>query len=80
MVIQHWILLSGCWQYPDRSLLKAVKTIRKHAMSLALAFFCKSEYRLYEALEAIKRCLSSGCRINKSKKDPRTYQLLLSFS
>ena len=80
MVIQHWILLLGCWQYPDRSIFKAVKTIRKYSMSLALAFSCKSEYLLYEALEAIKRCLSSGCRINKSKKDPRTYQLLLSFS
>jgi len=38
MLIQHWILLVGCWQYPDRSLFKAVKTIQRHAMNLACAF------------------------------------------
>jgi IS4 transposase len=37
MIIQHWILLTS-WQYPDRSLFKSVKTIRKHAMNLAMAF------------------------------------------
>ena len=27
----------------------------------------------------IQRCLSVGCRINKRKKDPSTYQLLLAI-
>ena len=40
MLIQHWILLAGCWQYPDRSLFKAVKTIQRLAMNLACAFVC----------------------------------------
>ena len=79
MLIQHWILLAGCWEYPDRSLFKAVKTIQKHAMNLACAFACGYANRLYEALETIKRCLSFGCRINKRRKNPSTYQLLLAF-
>jgi hypothetical protein len=77
MLIQHWILLAGCWEYPDRSLFKAVKTIQKHAMNLACAFASGCAGRLYEALKTIKRCLSAGCRINKRRKNPGTYQLLL---
>jgi len=79
MIIQHWILLIG-WQYPDRSLFKSVKTIRKHAMNLAMAFSSGSKERLTEVLETIARCLSVGCRINKRKTILHTYQLLLEFS
>lgn len=79
MLIQHWILLAGCWQYPNRSLFKAVKTIQRHAMNLACAFASGSMKRLLEALETIQRCLSVGCRINKRRKGPHTYQLLLAL-
>ena len=79
MIIQHWILLTS-WHKPHRSLCKSVKTIGKHAMNLAVAFASKSKDRLYEALEVIARCLSMGCRINKRKAKPHTYQLLLEFS
>jgi len=79
MLIQHWILLAGCWEYPDRSLFKATKTIQKHAMNLACAFASGYVDRLYEALEIIRQCLSVGCRINKRRKKPHTYQLLLAI-
>lgn len=79
MIIQHWILLIGCWEYPDRSLFKAVKTIQKHAMNLVCAFASGCLERLYEALRTIQHCLSVGCRINKRRKKPHTYQLLLSI-
>jgi len=79
MLIQHWILLADCWQYPNRSLFKAVKTIQKHAMNLACAFASGCADRLYEALKIIQRCLSVGCRINKRRKNPSTYQRLLAF-
>ena len=79
MIIQHWILLTS-WQYPDRSLFKSVKTIRKYAMNLAMAFSSGSKERLTEVLKTIARCLSSGCRINKRKTILHTYQLLLEFS
>ena len=79
IIIQHWILLAGCWQYPDRSLFKAVKTIQRHAMNLACAFASGSMERLLEVLKTIQRCLSVGCRINKRRKVPHTYQLLLAL-
>jgi hypothetical protein len=80
MIIQHWILLVGCWQYPDRSLFKAVKTIKRHALNLASAFASGYEQRIYEVLETIQRCLSLGCRINKRKTKPHNYQLLLDIN
>lgn len=75
MIVQHWIMLVGCWAYADRSLTKAAATVRKHAICLATALRC--EGRLALAIEIIVGCLAVGCRINKSKKTPHTYQLLL---
>ena len=78
MVVQHWLLLVSCWHYPDRSLFKAAKTIRKHTTNLVCAF--ASIQALSDAIETIQRCLSVGCRINKRKALPHTYQLLLSLA
>lgn len=75
MILQHWILLVGCWMYADRSLTKAAATVRQHAMCLATALRCQG--RLEEAIGIISACLAVGCRINKSQKAPHTYQLLL---
>ena len=75
MVVQHWVLLASCWQYPDRSLRKAAQTVQKHALHLASAF--QTHTALEAALTIIQRCLASGCRINKRKHMPHTYQLLL---
>ena len=80
MLIQHWILLAGCWQYADRSLFKAAETVQNHAMNLACAFASRSKKRLRDALKTIHLCLAVGCRINKRKKKPHTYQLLLACS
>ena len=75
MIVQHWIMLVGCWAYADRSLMKAAATVRRHAICLATSLRCGG--RLAEAIETIAACLAVGCRINKSKKTPHTYQLLL---
>lgn len=75
MVIQHWFLLTGTWQFSDRSLRKAAGTIRQHALHLALAL--PDADALASALYILQRCLARGCRINKSRKTPRTFQLLL---
>ena len=80
MLVQHWVFLVGCWQYANRSLQKAAKTVAKHAINLACAFASCCVQRLYEALEIIKRCLSFGCRMNKRKTKPNTYQLLLAIT
>ena len=74
---QHWILLSGFWRFPNRSLTKAAQTVRKHAQNLAVSFASKSRERLFSALEIIGHCLAVGCRLNKRRVKPSTYQLLL---
>ncbi len=74
MVVQHWLFLVSCWAYPDRSLAKAAQTVRKHALHLASAF--GDDAHLQVAIEAIQRCLKAGCRLNRRKKAPNTYQLL----
>ncbi len=79
IIIQHWLLLSGSWHRPGRSLWKGAKTIRKHSTYLAIAFASGSRQRLSEALAAIQRCLSLGSGISKRKAKPSTYQLLLSL-
>jgi hypothetical protein len=75
MLVQHWVFLVSFWAYPDRSLTKAAQTVQKHALHLASAF--ASVQRLGRALLTVKRCLAAGCRMNRRKKHPNTYQLLL---
>jgi hypothetical protein len=75
MLVQHWVFLVSFWAYPDRSLTKAAQTVQKHALHLASAF--PSVQRLGQALLTVKRCLAAGCRMNRRKKHPNTYQLLL---
>ena len=77
MIIQHWIFLSCCWQYPERSIVKGFKWIRKHAMYLGIALARRCIDRLMEALGVIQNSLSHGTRLNKRKKKPNTCQLLL---
>ncbi|MCC6442409.1 MAG: IS4 family transposase [Armatimonadetes bacterium] len=74
MLIQHWVLVSTCWQDADRSWTKAAHAVRRHAICLALAL--ADPLRLTEALGAIARSVQVACRINKRKAQPHTYQLL----
>jgi len=74
MVVQHWLLLVCCWTYPDRSLFKAAQTVRSHALHLAAHLGCAAQ--LGDAITVIQNCLAVGCRINKRRTSPHTYQLL----
>jgi hypothetical protein len=75
MLVQHWLLLVSCWAYPNRSLVKAAQTVRQHALHLASALACPT--LLCRAIGVIQRCLTTGCRLNRRKTKPNTYQLLL---
>jgi hypothetical protein len=75
MVFQHWFFLLGNWSLPERSWLKATHTVRQHAIVLAVALPVRKQ--LMHALRILANCLNQGCRINKSRKTPRHYQLLL---
>lgn len=78
MVIQHWVLVMGCWAYPDRSLVKASQVVREQAPLMASAR-AKAE-RLSEMLETIQGILKRNARINSRHKHPNTYQLLLALT
>jgi hypothetical protein len=78
LVLQQWALAVGCWEYPERSLFKAAAVVRDLAGELAGAR-ARVE-RIAEVLETIKSILTRTARMNKRKKHPNTYQLLLALS
>jgi IS4 transposase len=73
VVVQHWVLVAGCWKDSRRSLTKAAKVVKQQALSLvnALAKLAK----LLDALRLAVTCMAAGSRMHRSKKDPRTWQL-----
>lgn len=77
LVIQHWLLIFGCWHLSDRSLVKAARIIRNHAFLLACALL--DFPRLLFTLSFITAALAT-CRIRKRKTRPATFQLLAGLS
>ena len=73
VVIQHWLLLVGCWDVPNRSLFKASLTLRKHAFHLACVLLHPP--RLLAALRSIRQAIFR-CRIQKRRACPATFQRL----
>jgi hypothetical protein len=80
MVIHHWIMLTGTWQRPNRSIVKISREIRKHARELAKSFSSGIGDRIYETLTEIQRCLSKVRGVSKRKTKPSAYQLLLGLT
>ena len=74
-IVQHWLLLISCWDNPARSLTKAAQTLRTHWLALAIAL--PRRERLVEAITTVARCIRVGCRMNRRKKHPNTYQRFL---
>lgn len=62
-----------------RSAWKAAQTLRKHALHRASAFV-EGLAALEAALQVVQRTLAAGCWLNKRKKNPRTFQLLLALT
>lgn len=75
MLVQHWVFLVSCWTSPARSLVKAAQTVQKHALHMVSVL--PSLHRLIIALTTVARCIAAGCRMNRRRKQPNTYQLLL---
>jgi hypothetical protein len=78
LVIHHWMLAIGCWQYPDRSLVKAAQIVRSYALEIASARMRLPQ--LEEVLHSLVAGLCRTARINPRRKHPNTYQLLLELS
>src|SRR5438876_2851212 len=74
LLIQHWFLVLGTWQDPYRSLVKAAKLVRHHALELLSALAGESSWqrvttRLLRAMQA--------CRLHRRLKHSCHPQLLL---
>lgn len=75
VLVGHWVMLTGLWAYPNRSLVKAAKLVQQHAMHLASSLWQRTA--LENALSVIQGGLQACCRINSRHAHPNTYQLLL---
>jgi hypothetical protein len=74
-LIQHWLLILGCWEEAERSLVKATAFLKKQAFHLLAAL--RNFTALVLALENILPQLSR-CKVQKRKARPATFQLLVS--
>lgn len=76
VIVQHWLVLIGCWRQPDRSMVKAAQAIQGHALHLAATF--DAHPRLCRALQILARCLAAG-RLDRRQAAPATAHLLLAL-
>jgi hypothetical protein len=72
LLVRHWLLLVGCWQFDDRSLVKALACIHQHLPLLLQAL--PSPYALHRALETMALGMAL-CRIHKRRSRPALFQL-----
>jgi len=75
VVIQHWLLLFGCWHDPWRSLVKASSVIR--ALALDILEVLAGTRRLYLVIRKGRAMMQSGCRVNRRTTEPCLAQILL---
>lgn len=74
LLIQHWLLITGCWDEPHRSMSKAAKAVRSHAILFAVAF-C-GDLSLTVAIRRTQQATHVGARLNARRDAPNTSQLL----
>jgi hypothetical protein len=75
MLVQHWLLLTGCWQEPRRSLPKATALIRRAVPQILTAL--ASHDRLRRVLRQLQRALGAATCQNRRRAKPNAYQLWL---
>jgi hypothetical protein len=74
LLVQHWLLLAGCWQHADRSLVKAARVVRAWGERLFRAL--SDEKRLEALLEDVVAAIGRVRRQTRRKAEPGTWQLL----
>jgi hypothetical protein len=77
-LIQHWLLLDPCWAQGNRSLVRAVATVRAYTIPLALALAHPAI--LCDMLQALRACLAALPGITKRRRRPATFQRLTNVS
>ena len=77
LLFQHWIMLLGQWHAVDRSLTRAIRTLRQFAWQLARDL--PHRRALCATLRHLLQCLQR-CRIDKNRASPRSFQRLEALS
>ncbi|GLV54857.1 hypothetical protein KDH_21550 [Dictyobacter sp. S3.2.2.5] len=75
VVIQHWLLLFGCWHDPWRSLFKAAAVVR--ALALDLLEVLSGTRHLHQVIRKGRAMMQSGCRVHRRVAEPCLAQILL---
>lgn len=72
LLIQHWLMVVGCWQRLDRSLHRATQVIRKRAFSLLDTLTHLPG--LIRCLHRTTRVMADTCGLSKRAAQPLTFQ------
>ena len=73
--VQHWIVLTGLWDIPQRSLVKGTQIIREQSARLAQ---CINDFdQLVLLLEELAERFEYGCSLNRRKNKPNTADQLV---
>jgi len=73
MLVQHWLMIVGCWSEPHRSLVKASLVVRLLAPTLAITL--SGSVSLHDTLGLCCQAMTSA-KLNTRQKRPSTSRLL----
>lgn len=74
MVVQHWLLIQGCWDDPHHSLVQAAAVVRDHCPLVREAL--AGRFSLSRVVRDLVKALQAGCSIPARPKRPSTSRLL----
>lgn len=74
LVVQHWLLLQGCWDDPHHSLTQAAAIVRDHCPFVREAL--AGRFSLRQVVRDLVNALQTGCSIPARTSRPSTSRLL----
>lgn len=72
LLVQHWLMLLGCWQRLNRSLHRAAQLIHKYAFALVAVL--SDLTRLVPVLQQVVQVMAQTCGLSKRAAHPLTFQ------
>jgi hypothetical protein len=75
VLVQHWLVLTGLWDIPHRSLVKGCQMIKEQSARLACCI--DDSVALIHLLKELAERFQHGCSLNTRKKKPNTSQQLI---